>query len=215
MTSAADRAPLQVAVVTGNHPFDVPSFHRLFCEMPGIDAYVQDLENWVHDWGQVRRNYDAVVFYHFHQETPQGAFAEAVEELGASGIGVVVLHHALLAWPQWPEWSALCGIEDRSFGYHMGQQVRVEVADPDHAVTQGLTAWEMGDETYTMADAGEGNQVLLTIEHPLSMRTAAWTRTHKEARVFCLQSGHDQAAWGAPGFKTVLHRGILWAAGRI
>lgn len=215
MTIATDRTPLQVAVVTGNHPFDAPNFQRLFRGMPGIDAVVQDFENWVHDWGQVRRGYDAVVFYHFHQATPEGAFAEAVEELGATGQGVVVLHHAVLAWPHWPEWSALCGIEDRSFGYHVGQQVRVDVADPGHSITQGLTDWEMVDETYTMSGPGPDSAVLLTIDHPLSMRPVAWSRMHREARVFCLQCGHDQAAWAAPGFRVALHHGILWAAGRI
>jgi len=36
--------PIRVAVVTGGHPFDVPSFHALFRGHGDIDAYPQDFE---------------------------------------------------------------------------------------------------------------------------------------------------------------------------
>lgn len=210
---SADR--LQVAVVTGCHPFDVPNFARLFQSMPGIDAYVQDLDNWVHDWGQVRRAYDAVVFYHFHQPIPEGAYADAVRELGSTSQGIVVLHHALLAWPGMPGWSSLCGIEDRSFGYHMGQTLHVAVADPVHPIVAGLGDWDARDETYTMAEPGEGCQVLLTTSHQPSMKSLAWTHTHGASRVFCFQLGHDAAAWKSGPFAEVLERGIRWSVGAL
>lgn len=65
-----------------------------------------------------------------------------------------------------------------------------------------------------MADAGEGSQVLLSTDHPKSMKTLAWARQYKKARVFCLESGHDNQAWANPHFREILRRGILWCAGR-
>jgi len=40
-----------------------------------------------------------------------------LEHLGQTAQGIVVLHHALLAYPQWPLWRSIAGIEGRSFGH--------------------------------------------------------------------------------------------------
>jgi type 1 glutamine amidotransferase len=72
----------------------------------------------------------------------------------------------------------------------------------------------MVDETYDMPEAGEGCEVLLTTAHPKSVRTLAWTRQYGNSKVFCYQSGHDNAAWSDESFRQVLSRGILWTAGR-
>ena len=214
---------IRTAVITGRHPFDVPSFHALFRGLPDIDPYIQPLEDFASDAGKVRKDYDAVVFYNFHKETPdttevdwwaQG-IQQAIEELGDTAQGVVVLHHAILAFPEWQPWSDVCGIQGRSFGYHVGQTIRVEIADNDHPITKGLEPWEMMDETYTMDDPGKGSEPLLTADHPKSMKTIAWTRQHKNARVFCLQSGHDNDTFVDPNFREVLARGIQWVAQRL
>jgi type 1 glutamine amidotransferase len=39
-----------------------------------------------------------------------------------------------------------------------------------------------------------------------------WTRRLGQSRVFCLQSGHDNATFGNPSFRMVLQRGIAWLA---
>ena len=49
---------INVAVVTGNHVFDVPEFVELFRSMSSIDFYMQDLENYAADMSDVRRHYD-------------------------------------------------------------------------------------------------------------------------------------------------------------
>ncbi len=211
---------IKTAVVTGQHPFDVPAFHALFRSMPEIDFYPQHLDDFVADDAKVRKLYDAVVFYNFHQETPgddQKAVRQAIEQLGEVKQGIVVLHHAILAYRQWPVWSELCGFYARGFGYDHDQTVHVEIANRAHPITQGLADWDMIDETYSMDSpkAEDGNDILLTVTHPLSMKVIGWTRQHKNARVFCFQSGHDGQTFANPGFHTVLSRGIQWAAGRM
>ena len=213
---------VRVAVVTGQHAYDVPRFQALLRSLPGVDAYPQHMEDFAASAGAVRSWYDAVLFYHFHQVTPsaeQGgagkAMAEALAQLGQGEQGIVVLHHALLAFRDWPLWSEIVGISERGFGYHVNQTVRTEIAAADHPIAAGLEPWEMVDETYTMSDAGAGNDVLLTTEHPQSMRTLAWARRHARARVFCYASGHDDQTYANPSFRTILARGILWAAGSI
>ena len=94
----------------------------------------------------------------------------------------------------------------------LGKDGIIEVANADHPITQGISDWDMTDETYTMRNAGPDSEVLLTAKHPKSMNTIAWTRSFRNCRVFCFQSGHDNETWVEPNFREVLRRGILWSA---
>ena len=206
---------IKTAVITGQHAFDVPGFHGLFRNISEIDFYLQDLENFAADAGKVRDQYDALVFYNFHRVTPdEGRVREAIEQLGEDGTGILVLHHAILAFPEWQLWSDLCGIQDRSFGVQIDETVHVDIVDSQHPTTQGLDPWEMVDEIYIMADPAEDSELLLTTDHPDSMKTLAWARQYKNARVFCCQSGHDDQVFSDPNFRTVISQGIQWLAGR-
>ncbi|MGD0094444.1 MAG: ThuA domain-containing protein [Planctomycetota bacterium] len=223
MSRKTSQSPPAVAVVTGGHSYDVPNFHKLFRAIPGVDCYIQHIDDFASSPRQVREKYDVVLFYIMLMDGPKdegqpwyaGKPKTALEELGATEQGIFVLHHAILAYPQWPVWSELVGIADRKFGYHDGQALHVGVANQTHPITQGLRAWDMTDETYTMSDAGAGSEILLAVEHPKSMKTVGWTRQYRKSRVFNFQLGHDNAAWSDPNFREVVRRGILWCAGRL
>ena len=211
---------ITAALVTGKHEFDVPAFQRVFRAMPELDFYPQSLEDLVDDAGGVRYDYDVLVFYNMHGPAPDERTTEGLHRLGETTQGIFVLHHAILAFPAWPQWSDICGIEDRridrdDYNSYTGQTFGLEVTNPDHPITAGLSAWQMVDETYTMDDAGEGSEILLTTQHPQSMRTLAWTREFERARVFCYQSGHDAYAFDHPIFRTVVANGIRWLARRV
>lgn len=212
--------PIKTAVVTGQHPFDARGFARLFRGLEGIDAYIQHMEEYTADPAKLWDWYDVVVFYNMHRGMPSsnGAWHDkrtqtAMERLGETEQGILVLHHALLAFPDWPLWAELVGIEDRSFGFDHAQSLHIEIANPHHPITRGLIAWNMVDETYSMNGAGPDSDILLTTDHPKSMRTLAWTRQYNNAPVFCLQLGHDDEAWRDESFRTVLARGIHWLVG--
>ena len=143
-----------------------------------------------------------------------GRIREAIEGLGEDGTGILVLHHAILAFPEWQLWSDLCGIQDRSFGVQIDQTVNVDIVDSEHPTTQGLNSWEMVDEIYIMADPGADSKLLLSTDHPDSMKTLAWTRQYKNARVFCCQSGHDDQVFSDPNFRTVISQGNSVAGGK-
>ncbi|MHB1356477.1 MAG: ThuA domain-containing protein [Anaerolineae bacterium] len=212
---------VKVAVITGGHAYDVPTFQQFLHSLAHIEFYVQNLEDYVNAtdrWGW----YDALVFYNFHQATPAGqekgwerGIKDSLERIGKSNQGIVVLHHALLAFPNWPFWSEVVGIANRSFDYYHGQQVLTQIANNDHPITQGLQDWEMTDETYRMDSAGSDSHILLTTQHPKSMRTLAWTRQFGQSRVFCYEGGHDKLTFDNATYQTVVERGILWSAGRL
>jgi type 1 glutamine amidotransferase len=185
-----------------------------------VDAYIQHLDDFGSSPREVRDSYDAVLFFGMPTETPtddqpwfKGKPKTALERLGETGQGIVILHHGSLAYRDWPLWSDIVGIQDRSFGYHPNQTLHVEIASPQHPITVGISPWDIVDETYAMDDAGPGSEILLTVDHPKCMKTIAWTRKHRNARVLCLQLGHDNQAWADPTFRTVLTRGVHWVAG--
>jgi len=211
---------LSVAVITGGHSFDVTNFHKLFRTLPDIDAYIQHIDDFATSSEAVRDSYDVLLFYIMMMDGPtndlpgfRGKPLRALERLGQTGQGIVIMHHGLLAYPQWQPWHELVGIQDRSLhGYSHDERLALHVADPTHPITHGLQDWTLTDETYHMADAGADSQILLTVEHAASMSTVAWARQYGQSRVFCLQLGHDKQAWTDSNFRTVLSRGVAWSA---
>jgi hypothetical protein len=231
-----DTGKITTAVVTGEHPFDVPGLHNMFRAMPEVDYYLQHLDQFVSDQAHVRTRYDVVLFYNLHLDIPpenergwwQGGTKEALEELGETEQGIVVLHHAIGAFPGWAFWSELVGIpdQDRMSGFSLDrlfatfafEPVRIEVPDPGHPITRGLSAWDMPGELWgpMMGNPGPECHVLLTTDHRKArLKAVAWTRQVKNARVFVLQPGHDNDHYADQNFRTVLSRGIQWVAGRL
>ena len=218
-----ETAPVTTAVVTGGHSYDVINFRRLFGGLDGIDAHVQHMDDFATSPEEVRDSYDVVVFYHMLMDGPRdqglpgyaGKPKTVLDHLGETQQGIFVLHHAILAYPRWRVWDEIVGMDDRSFGAHAGKSLHVEVADTTHPITQGLSDWDMLDETYTMAEPRADNHVLLTVNHPQSMKAIAWSREFKNSRVFCFQSGHDNQTWADTGFQEILRRGVLWSGRRL
>ncbi len=214
--------PVQLAVITGGHGYDVRNFHRFFRSLPGVDAYIQHMDDFAAARAEVRDGYDVALFYTMLMDGPSddgpwyaGRPQSALAHLGETEQGIILLHHAILAYPQWPVWNEIAGIEDRSFRHHPEQKLRIEIASPEHPITAGRCAWEMEDETYMMDGPGADSEILLTADHPKSMQAIAWARTHKRARVLCFQSGHDNLTWANPGFAETVARAIRWTARRI
>ena len=211
----------QIAVITGGQSFDETGLHKFFRVMSGMDFYIQHMDDFATSSQAVRDRYDVLLFYHMLREAPMddnqpwyaGKPLSVLSHLGETGQGICLWHHALVAYRQWPTWRALVGIPDLYSTFHKQQLLHIQVAAPDHPITQGLTGWRMTEETYVMAEpTPSDNQVLLTVDHPQSMQALAWTRHYKQSRVFCLQPGHDDSTWQNENFQTVMTRGLLWCA---
>lgn len=217
-------AQLSVAVITGGHAYDVMNFHKLFAELEGVNAYIQHIDDFATSPEATRDSYDVLLFYIMMMEGPsdegmpgfRGRPKRALERLGQTKQGIVVMHHGLLAYPQWPHWNQIVGIEQRGLiGYKHDETLHVAVADKTHPITQGMADWTMIDETYNMADAPPDKQILLTVDHANSMSTIAWTHQFGRSRVFCLQLGHDNQAWSDQNFRNIVARGLSWSCGRL
>ncbi|NJL30731.1 MAG: ThuA domain-containing protein [Phycisphaerales bacterium] len=215
-----DTTMLNIAVVTGGHNYDVRPFHHLFRSMPGIDAYVQHLDDYFSSPREVRLNYDAVVLYIMPKGAPtdeapwySGKPKSVLEQLGETAQGIVVLHHSILAYPDWPVFDEMVGMHNRKIRkYKHDEQIAIDVANATHPIVQGMSPWTTIDETYTVHEPDPGNDILLTTKHPESMHSIAWTRSYRNSRVFCFQCGHDRKAYEDLNFRAVLQNGIHWVS---
>jgi len=209
----------QVAVVTGAHSFQVPPFYEVFRSLSNVDFYPQSLDEFTAD-AELALSYDVVLFYNMHilqpsDELPwyQSGIFSTLERLGENGQGICILHHALAAFPNWPLWDEIVGMGNRGeIATHYDQQIPLKVVDTQHPITAGISDWALLDETYEMASPREedGNHLLLTTSHQPSMSGIAWTRTFRNSRVFCYQSGHDSDAFGDENFRRILSNAIQW-----
>ena len=90
---------------------------------------------------------------------PDAQTAQDVVNLLDAGQGLVVLHHAISAWPGWEGWAEVTGAR---FLYRPGRlrgrgppvvrlprrPLHVRVTDPDHPIAQGVSDFEVDDELY-------------------------------------------------------------------
>ncbi|MHC4249175.1 MAG: ThuA domain-containing protein [Planctomycetota bacterium] len=217
---------LRVIVVTGGHGYDRKTFPEAF---KGAD----DAEVKIHHPGKKSSStvfddisgwkYDVIVLYNFRQKMSGKQRANFLALL-ERGVGLISMHHAIAAYPEWREYEGIIGAT-----YVLKEQVRdgvkyarpkwkhdvdmdIHVETADHPITKGLEDFTINDETYTDWVYHEGNTLLLTTDHKLSNRQIAWTRRHGKANVFYIQLGHGKAAYRNKVFQEIVARGIRWAA---
>jgi len=202
---------MKIAIITGEHGFDEEKFDALFESMDDLEFVRMDLMDFVVDPNQDK--YESIVFYNFHRKNPDSDTAQAILSLADRGQGLVILHHAILAFPDWEEFSDIVGVgESKHFRYYPDEKITVHVTDKSHPITSGIDDWEMVDETYVMEEPDEESHILLTVDNPKSAKAIGWTRDYRNSRVFCLQSGHDNQTYSVKQFRQVLYRGICWTA---
>jgi len=217
---------IRVLVITGGHEFEKEPFFKLFKDNPDITYQaVEHPQAYAEFKPDAAKNYDVIVMYDFNQKISDEAKADFVARL-KEGKGLVVLHHAIATYPDWPEYwkiigaryylakTTVDGVEKARSAYKHGMHFTIHVADPDHPVTRGVKDYEIHDETYKWFDVAKECHPLLTTEEPESNPVLAWAKTYGPARVVYMQSGHDHFAYENPAFQQVLRQAIRWTAKR-
>ena len=220
-------AKLEVVVITGGHAFEHDPFFKIFDEMKDIhyvEAIQKDQSELFEDisgW-----NYDVMVFYNMGQEMSPKRRKNFLALLDR-GVGVVVLHHTMCAYQNWPEFKQITGtkyytkeateggIVHKAGTYLHDIDMNVRVADRNHPITQGLSDFTIHDEGYKNCWFAEDNHVLLTTDHPASDTTIGWVRQYGKSRVCTIQLGHDSKAYENPNYRQLIDRAILWTAGEL
>lgn len=227
----ADAAPakgkLRALVVTGGHAFQRDPFFAMFDSFADVEwREVQHPDANDSYAPEQRKSYDVIVLYDMVQKITDEQKAQLVATL-KRGKPLVVLHHAIASYQQWPEYARIVGgkymlAEGEMDGeklpkstFKHGVDLKVHIADPEHPITRGLEDFEIHDEAYGGYWISPDVHALLTVDHPESAETIGWTKTYGKARVAVLQGGHDQHAYNDENYRTLVHRSILWAAKRL
>jgi type 1 glutamine amidotransferase len=220
---AADAPKLKVLVVTGGHGFQREPFFQVFKQNSEIIfAEAKHTENAnVYDRGDLL-SHDVVVLYDM-PKTITDAQKEKFLALFKKGVGVVVLHHALVSYQHWPEYERIIGgrypeedgksgaVTDQ-VGWQHDVDVPVVIVAKDHPITKGLKDFVIHDEIYWGFRVGSDVTPLLTTTHPKSGKPLMWTRTEGKSRLVYLQLGHGPSAFKDPNFRELVARSIRWVA---
>ena len=136
------------------------------------------------------------------------------------GVGLVVLHHALLSYQHWPEYERIAGgkylldhetVNGKAWPastYKGDVDIDVKVVDKDHPITAGLHDFVLHDEIYRGVRNPADIHVLMTTED----RPLACTRQEKKLRIVGTTVGHGPA-YDDANFQKLLAESIAWAAG--
>ena len=224
--TAPDAAPApkpRVLVVTGGHGFDEPEFRALFAALTELDVTFHDLKDEsevfedISDWP-----YDVLVLYNMSQKISDKR-KENFLSLLEKGVGLVVLHHAIAAFNDWPEYWKIIGaryfLKDTEVDgenvpastYRHDVDIPCKIEDPAHPVTAGLKDFVVRDETYKGFLVEPDNHLLVSEDHPDAQREAAWTRQYRNAKVCYIQLGHDKLSFGDDKYRTLVRQAIQWA----
>lgn len=226
---AAGAKKIRVLVVTGGHGFDKKIFPKTFAghddlaitfsdTKKGAPSVFKDISKW---------SYDVIVLYNFNRRLSPQQRANFVKLL-QDGVGLVVLHHAVAAYPEWHEYPKIIGATyvlkkgvvrdgvkyERPVWKH-GVKMKIHMEDPKHPITAGLGDREVLDESYKKWTYHKGNHLLQSTDCPLNNKQIAWTRRYGKARVFFTQLGHGPGIFTDKTFRTVIARAIRWTARRL
>jgi len=206
---------LRVLLVTGGHEYD-NRFHRVLDHDdwavtvdPHPRAFARD----------VRERFDLAVLYDMTTEVDEKR-RRNFREFAESGKGIVVLHHAVVGYQDWPWYEALVGAKyleapepgwpKSTFRHDVEMRVRVE---REHPVTAGLPeAFEIEDETYGGMRIADTNDVLLSTDEETSDGPLAWVSAYEKSRVVFIQLGHGPGAFDDANYLRLVENAVEWAA---
>jgi uncharacterized protein len=225
-TLAAEDQKLRVLVVTGGHGFEPAPFFEVFeanKEIAVTRATHAKNASTAYDRDDLL-TYDCVVLYDMMQNITEAQKARILA-LAEKGVGLLVMHHALVSYQGWPEFEKLVGgtypePQDQkgkvteTLGWQHDIDIPVVIVAKDHPVTRGLQDFMIHDEIYWGFRVAPDVTTLITTTHPKSGKPLAWAHMYKKSRVMYLQLGHGPSAYKNENFRKLVAQGIRWTSGK-
>jgi type 1 glutamine amidotransferase len=223
LTALSPVKPVRILVITGGHAYKTEQFNQMLASLaPEIVFQVAELPAAFDMFlPENRSKYDVLVFYHMWQTiTPEQE--KNVADCIKNGKPVVVLHHSICAFDDWPEYwniiggkyfhkaTTFRGEEYQPCSYIHDLHFNVKVVDPKNPVTHGVDDFPIFDETYKGYYVADGVTPILTTDEPSSTPVIGWTKKYGKARIVVLQSGHDVPTFENENFRKLLRQAIEW-----
>jgi type 1 glutamine amidotransferase len=220
--TSADRADtVRGLLITGGHDH-FTSFYTLFQGHDEDLARMPVMSSATAFQSDLRGKYDVLIMYDFSRDLTETG-RKNLRDFVESGKGIVVLHHSLLDYQDWPWWYQhvvggsyrLRREGDRpSSTYKQDQKIFV-APEGSHPITRGLEPFHVMDETYKRMWFSPRIRPLLITDNPNGDRLLAWVGPCDTSRVVAIQLGHGPTVFNHPSYRTLVHNAILWAAGRL
>jgi type 1 glutamine amidotransferase len=155
--------------------------------------------------GLLRPGKEASTFFNWMTPEQERAVVSFVE----AGGGFLNLHNAMGFYPEHGPYLELIG--GRYIGHGPLERFRVEVADPDHPVTRGVSAFFVADEQHTPPyDQGRVHLLLRNRSDDGKSAAAGWVRESGRGRLCHLANGHTLEALMHPMYQRLLRNAVLW-----
>jgi len=228
LSSATDAGgKIKVLVVTGGHGFEREPFFKMFSDDAAIEftpAEHSKTNASVYDRDDLL-SYDAVVLYDMPQNITD-AQKSGFLSLFDKGVGLVVLHHALVSYQSWPEYERIIGgryqepdpkkpgTVTEAAGWEHDVDFPVVIVTTNHPVTAGLKDFDIHDEIYWGFRVGDDVTPLITTTHLKSGKPLGWARAQGKSRVVYLQLGHGKEAFENENYRKLVAQSIRWASNR-
>jgi type 1 glutamine amidotransferase len=214
-----EKPALRTLVVTGGHDYPT-SFYTLFEGQDDID-WTHAATNREAFRRDIRADFDVLVLYDSSRDLDEKGRAN-LQAFVESGKGVVVLHHAIVDYPDWPWWyrEVVGGrylekpdgaLPASTYKHDVELRIRPVVS---HPIIADIGPMHIVDETYKGMWISPSVTVLLRTDEPTADGPVAWISPYAQSRVVYLQGGHDSAAHRHSGYRTLVRNAILWSAGR-
>lgn len=162
--------------------------------------------------------YDVIYLHMYNATTPTASEAGKKNLLDyvKSGKGFVVAHLASASFKEWDEFKNLCGRcwVMKTSGHGPRGVFRAKIVDPNHPITKGLKDFDQDDELYAKLQGTAPIHVLVNADSDWSKKTEplVFTLNYGKGRVFHHTFGHDVKALQTPEVRTLIVRGVEWAA---
>ncbi|MCX6606441.1 MAG: ThuA domain-containing protein [Acidobacteria bacterium] len=208
-TVAAD--PLRVRVVTGGHSHE-PSFYTMFEAMPELKVDVEPHPKAFE--GNLTKRVDVLVLYDMITvSTPEQR--DRLRTFAESGKGIVILHHAICGYVDWPWWyeNVAGGRYLTTSTYKHDVTIPVKITG-QHPVTAGLKDFTVFDETYKGMWISDKVNVLASTTEKTSDGPLVWVSPFEKSRVVFVQLGHGHQAHQDLNYRQLVRQAIEWAGGR-
>lgn len=207
----------EILLITGGHDFDTTEFFNLFDSLTEyrVDTLSQPAANHFIGSGKAL-NYDVLVFYDSWQEISDEE-KKAYLGLTDKGISFLFLHHSLVSYQDWEEFSKIRGgryykselsdsIKDSRYKHDL--DLSVEIQDSTHPITKGMRNFVIHDEGYSNIIFNVGVSPLLKTDDPDCAEMFAWTTKYRNSKIVYLMGGHDKMAFRNENYKELI-RGAL------
>ena len=213
----------RVLLITGGHSYDTSEFFTLFESFDEyhIDTLSQPAANLFIGSGKAEK-YDILVFYDYWQQISE-AEKEAYLELTKQGKGFLFLHHSLVSYLSWEDFSKIRGgkypksnppdtINDGRYRHDI--DIQIQIQDTTHFITKGMNDFTIHDEGYSNVIFFEGITPLLKTNHPDCAENFAWTNQYNNSKVVYLMGGHDKQAYVNESYQDLIKNSLAYLSGK-